>query len=240
MILAVIRTAFLVLIYAVLVILVIPLLLGCVLIGKRDPVIAYGKWAMRVSKVILGIKVEVEGLEYIDPSTTYVFMPNHLSFIDGPLIETVLPRAARIILKKAVFGIPVVGTAMRYVGFVSVDRKGGQSGRRSIERAIRLMKEKGYSFLVFPEGTRSRNGKLGPFRRGGFFLALEGGAPILPITIRGTFELMPKGQWYARSGRIKVAFHEAVPVAGYTAETMGELIERVRAGIARGLEVPFP
>ncbi len=229
----VLRTFFLLLLYAVLLILAIPLFLVCVIIGQRDPLIAYGKWAMRVTKVILRLKIRVEGIEHIDPHTAYVFMPNHLSFMDGPLVETVLPRAARIILKKAVFGIPVLGPAMRYVGFVSVDRKGQQGGRRSIERAIKLMKEKGYSFLVFPEGTRSRSGKLGPFRRGGFFLAIESGAPILPITIRGTFELMPKGQWYPRSGPISVTFHEAIPVTGYTAETMGELIEKAREAIAQ-------
>ncbi len=225
------RTAFLILVYVVLILGAVPLLIVCVAIGARDPVIWYGKWAMRVSKFILGIRVAVSGLEHIDPRTVYVFMPNHTSFIDGPLVETVMPRAARIILKKAVFGIPVVGTAMRYVGFISVDRKGQQTGRRSIERAIRLMKERGYSFLVFPEGTRSRDGALQAFRRGGFFLALESGAPILPVTIRGTYELMPRGQWYARSGRIQVVFHAPIPVSGYSVETMNELMEKVRGAI---------
>ncbi|HYA49409.1 MAG TPA: lysophospholipid acyltransferase family protein, partial [Burkholderiales bacterium] len=80
-------------------------------------------------------------------------------------------------------------------------------------------------------GTRSCDGRTGPFRRGGFFLALETGAPIVPVTIRGTFELMPRGQWYARKGPIRVVFHEPVPVLGYSKETMGELMEKVRAAI---------
>jgi 1-acyl-sn-glycerol-3-phosphate acyltransferase len=93
------------------------------------------------------------------------------------------------------------------------------------------MRTRGYSFLVFPEGTRSRDGSLGRFRRGGFFLALESGAPIVPVTITGTRELMPKTQWFARPGTVRVVFHEAIPVTGYTLETMDVLMEKVRAAI---------
>jgi 1-acyl-sn-glycerol-3-phosphate acyltransferase len=230
--LASVRTAFLLLVYAVLILIAIPILIVCVLAGVRDPLIAYGKWAMRVSRVILGIKVEVLGREHARPGVPVVYMPNHQSFLDGPLIEMVLPVPARIILKKGVFGIPVVGIAMQYVGFIPVDRKGAQGGKKSVGRAAQLMRKRGYSFLVFPEGTRTRDGTLQAFRRGGFFLALESGAPIVPITIKGTFALMPRGQWYARRGRIQVIFHEAIPVAGYTVETMPALIEKVRAALA--------
>jgi len=228
------RTAFLLFIYAALILLAIPLLIFCALTGFKNLLIEYGKAAMRLSALVLGIRIEVEGRDRVDCKTPCVFMPNHMSFIDGPLMETVLPVPARIILKKAVFGVPVLGIAMRYVGFIPVDRKGAQGGRKSIGRAVRLMHEKGYSFLVFPEGTRSRDGSMQAFRRGGFFLALESGASIVPVTIRGTFDLMPRGQWYARSGRIRVVFHDPVPVTGYTLDTMGELMERVRKAIAGG------
>ena len=147
-------------------------------------------------------------------------MPNHLSFLDGPLVMMLIPGAARVILKRSVLRLPIVGLGMRHVGFVPVDRKGAAGGKRSIARAAALMRDRGYSFLIFPEGTRSRDGNLRAFRRGGFFLALESGAPIVPVTIRGTFELMPKGQWFARRGTVRVAFHEPVPVTGYTMETM--------------------
>jgi 1-acyl-sn-glycerol-3-phosphate acyltransferase len=112
-----------------------------------------------------------------------------------------------------------------------VDRKGTEGGKKSIAQAAKLMREKGYSFLIFPEGTRSRDGKLQPFRRGGFFLALEGGAPIVPVSIRGTFEIWPKGQRAARRGKVSVVFHDPVPVAGFAPATMGELMERVRQAI---------
>lgn len=225
------RTVFLVLFYIVLVILITPFIVFCMLTGLRDPMIAVGQWAMRVSRRVLGIKVEVSGLDRIAPRTALIFMPNHISFLDGPLLEMLIPGAARVVLKRSVVRIPVVGLGMRFVGFVPVDRKGAEGGKKSIARAVRMVREKGYSFLIFPEGTRSRDGRLQAFRRGGFFLALESGAPIVPVTIRGTFELMPKGQKYARRGTVRVAFHDPISAAGYTIETMAGLMEKVREAI---------
>jgi len=225
------RSALLVLFYIVLVILITPFIVFCMLTRMRDPLIAVGQWAMRVSGRVLGIKVEVSGLDRIDPRTALIFMPNHISFLDGPLLEMLIPGAARVVLKKSILRIPVVGLGMRFVGFVPVDRKGAEGGKRSIARAVRMIREQGYSFLIFPEGTRSRSGKLQRFRRGGFFLALETGAPIVPVTISGTFELMPKGQKYARKGRVRVAFHDPIPTVGYTPETMAGLMDKVRRAI---------
>ncbi|MCX6568944.1 MAG: lysophospholipid acyltransferase family protein [Candidatus Aminicenantes bacterium] len=225
------RTILVVLFYFVLVILITPFIVFCMLTGLRDPLIAIGQWAMRVSGLVLGIKVEVSGLDRIDPRTALIFMPNHASFIDGPLLEMLIPGAARVVLKRSIVGIPIVGLGMRFVGFIPVDRKGAEGGKRSIARAVRMVREKGYSFLIFPEGTRSRDGKLQAFRRGGFFLALESGAPIVPVTIRGTFELMPKGQKYARKGTVQVAFHGPIPVTGCTIGTMAGLMEKVREAI---------
>ena len=231
---ALLRTGFLVLFYTVLVIAVTPFLIFCMVTGLRQPIVDFGLWAMRVSRRVLGIDVEVSGLDRIDPRTPFVFMPNHVSFLDGPLVMVLIPGVARVILKKSVLRIPIVGLAMRFVGFVPVDRKGTEGGKKSIARALALMRKKRYSFLIFPEGTRSRDGRLGAFRRGGFFLALESGAPIVPVTISGTRELMPKGQWFARRGTVRVVFHEPIPVAGYTTETMGVLMEKVRAAVQSG------
>ena len=231
------RTVFLVLFYIVLVILITPFIVFCMLTGLRDPLIAVGQWAMRVSRRILGIKVEVSGLDRIDPRTTLIFMPNHTSFLDGPMLEMLIPGAARVVLKKSVLRIPVVGLVMRFVGFVPVDRKGAEGGKKSIASAVRMVREKGYSFLIFPEGTRSRDGRLQAFRRGGFFLALESGAAIVPVTIRGTFELMPKRQKFARRGTVQVVFHDPIPVNGYTVEAMAGLMDRVREVILEKSEI---
>jgi 1-acyl-sn-glycerol-3-phosphate acyltransferase len=226
-----IRTAVLLLFYVVVIVVLTPFILFCMLAGPRDPIITAGQWVMRVSRRILGLTIEAAGVEKLDPRVPAVYMPNHVSLIDGPLVMVLIPGVARVILKKSILRIPVIGMGMRHVGFVPVDRKGVQGGRKSIARAAGLMLSRGYSFLVFPEGTRSRDGRLGPFRRGGFFLALETGAPIVPVSILGTFELMPKKQWFARRGPIRVVFHEAIPVTGYTPETMHGLMEKVRTAI---------
>ncbi len=225
------RTILLVLFYIVLVIAITPFIIFCMLTGLRQPLVAVGLWAMRVSRLILGIKIEAHGLERLGPGTPSVIMPNHASFLDGPLIMLFIPGAARAILKKSVLRIPIVGTAMRFVGFVPVDRKGAEGGKKSIARAVSLMTKRGYSFLIFPEGTRTRDGRLGPFHRGGFFLALASGAPIIPVTISGTRKLMPKGQWFARRGTVRAVFHEPVTAAGHSAATIGDLMEKVRTEI---------
>lgn len=230
-----VRTILLFLTYVLIVLAMVPVLLVCLLAGVRDPLLAIGKWAMRLGTRILGLRLDVSGLDRVDLEQSYIFMPNHVSFLDGPMAFMLIPQPVRVILKKEVFRLPVVGPGMRFVEFVPVDRKGAKGGKMAIERAARLMKEKGFSFLIFPEGTRSRDGQLQRFRRGGFFLALESGAPIVPISIKGTYEMMPKGSFFIKGGHIRVTFHPAVPVEGYQAENLSKLIDRVRLIIQTGL-----
>ena len=230
------RTAFLILFYILLVLLLIPYLLLCMLVGTRAPLVAVGKWAVRLSRGILGIPLDVRGLENVDGGRPLIIMANHLSFLDGPVLFMLLPLPLRVIIKKGIGRIPVLGPGMRFVGFLTVDRKGARESKGRIELAARLMRERGYSFLIFPEGTRSPDGRLGPFRRGGFFLALESGAPIVPVAIRGTYDMMPRGRWYVGKGRIRVDVLAPVPSDGTTAETMPDLMEKVRSAIAAGLE----
>jgi 1-acyl-sn-glycerol-3-phosphate acyltransferase len=210
-------------------------LLLSALLRRPEAFLAYGVWTMRVGQRLLGIEVEAEGRERLDRRTPYVFMCNHLSFLDAPALVTVIDRPVRSIVKRFVFRIPVFGWGMRLAGFVPVDKEGIGEGRKRIARASGLIREKGYSFLVFPEGQRSWDGRLQPFRRGGFFLALEAGAPIVPVSIAGTFELMPRASRRVRSGRVRIVFHEPIAAAGFSPETMPELMERVRAAIASGL-----
>lgn len=230
---AVIRTVILLIFYVVLVLLLTPVLLLFWPLGIRDPLLSVGKWAMGVSRWILGLKVEVKGLENVDSAKSYVFMANHLSFLDGPLLFYIIPQKVRVILKKSIFRLPVVGPGMRFVGFIPVDRKRASGGKKSIDEAARLMKERGYSFLIFPEGTRSRTGQLQPFKRGGFFLAIAAQAPIIPITIKGTFELMPKGRIFPRSGEVRVIFHSPIETRGKSAEDIPFLVEEVTKAIGR-------
>ncbi len=229
------RTIILFIFYVFITILLIPVLFVCFLFGWSKPLIWAGKQAVGIGPFILGIRVEIEGREAVPVDIPCIFMSNHLSFLDGPLLFWAIPQPIRVILKKEIFRIPVIGLGMRQVDFVPVDRKGIRGGKKSIDRAVQLIKEKGFSFLIFPEGTRSRNGQLQEFRRGGFFLALESKVPIVPISIQGTFELMPKGNFFVKKGRVKVAFHPPVPVVDYGLDRLSDLSDKVKGTIRSGL-----
>lgn len=228
------RTILLLLIYVLLSFLLLLLLVVFFPFGMREPILRLAKWAMRLGGKILGIRIEVSGVDKVGDETAHIFMANHLSFLDGPLLFMLIPRSLRVILKKEVFRVPIIGQAMRFVGFVPVDRQHIRGGRKSIEKAAGLMREKGYSFLIFPEGTRSRDGWVQGFRRGGFFLALESQASIVPVSIRGTYELMPRGALFARKGKVLVRFHPPVGVKGYDAANIRLLVEKVKGIIESG------
>jgi 1-acyl-sn-glycerol-3-phosphate acyltransferase len=230
------RTIVLCIVYGIIAILFIPVIILCFLIRWPHPIILIGKGAIRLGQKILGMRLEISGLERIEKKTSYVFMCNHLSAVDGPLLFMLIPQSIRVILKKEAFRIPVIGLAMRLVDFIPVDRKGLRGGKKSIDRATRTIKEKGYSFLIFPEGTRSRDGKLQLFKRGGFFLALNSQVPVAPVSIQGTFELMPKKSFFIKKGNVRVAFHPVVPVQEFNRDTLPRLMDRVRDAVKSGLD----
>jgi 1-acyl-sn-glycerol-3-phosphate acyltransferase len=231
-----IRTVLLVLLYVILLLAMVPVLLTAMIFGIREPLVNIGKGAMRLSRAILGLRVEVEGLPEVENSRACVYMSNHASLLDGPLIFMLIRRPIRVIMKTSIFRLPVVGPGMRFVGFVPVNRQGTKSGRGAIEDAARMMRDRGYSFLIFPEGTRSLTGKLQPFRRGGFFLAGAAEAPIVPVSLRGTFELLPKGRRIPRRGTIRVVFHKPIPPPGPAPEDMAGWMAAVRDRLSSGLE----
>jgi len=230
------RTLVLLIIYTILAILLIPVLLFCYPLKFAQPIILMSKWALRAGQKILGIRLSASGIERIDKKESYVFMANHLSLIDGPMLFMLIPQFVRVLLKKEAFRLPVIGLAMKQVGFVSVDRKGLKGGKKSIDRATRMIKEKGFSFLIFPEGTRSRDGKLQPFKRGGFFLAINSQVPIFPVSIRGSYALMPKGSFFAKKGKVGVMFHPPVSVQGFDRNNLSQLMGEVRSVIQSGLD----
>lgn len=225
------RAVFLLALYTLLLILFAPFVLFCLAFRISAPLFVVADWVIRASRAVLEIKVEVSGYERFDPGAAYVFMANHESLLDGPLLFVLIPQRVRVILKKSAFAFPVLGWIMIAAGFIPVDRRAGGGGVRSIERAVKVMKEKGHSFLIFPEGTRSPDGRMGRFRRGGFFLAVGAGAPIVPVTISGTFALMPKGRFGAKKGTVRVQFHDPIAVDGYSVGDMDGLVDTVRDAI---------
>jgi 1-acyl-sn-glycerol-3-phosphate acyltransferase len=180
--------------------------------------------------------LEISGREKFDKEKSYVFMPNHLSLLDGPLMFMLIPQKTSVIIKKEALKIPIIGLAMRLAKFVPVDRKGLRGGKESIEKAVQLMKKEGFSFLIFPEGTRSRNGKLQSFKRGGFFLAFSSQTPIVPVSIKGTYELQPKTTFFIKKGKVKVTFHEPISVEGCNVNSIPVLMDKVWNVVKKGLD----
>jgi len=230
------RTFLLLFLYVLIAVLALPVLLISALFRWLPPLIFIGRSAVRLGRIVLGVKLEVFGLERLDLQRSYIFMPNHLSLLDGPLMFVVVPRFMRVIVKRELFRIPILGQAMRVGEFVPVDRKGREGGKKAIQRAIRLQNEKDYPFLIFPEGTRSRDGRLQSFRRGGFYLAIESGTPIVPVSLSGSYQLMPKGAFFTKRGCIKVVFHDPVELEGFSTNNLSDLMDRVREAVAEGID----
>jgi 1-acyl-sn-glycerol-3-phosphate acyltransferase len=192
-------------------------------------------WLGRIwSRALLagpGVKVTVESRAALDPKRSYVFMANHASMIDIWALFVALPVRFRFIAKKQLAWIPLFGWAMQAGRFIFIDRQNAMAARRSIQEGARRIRS-GQSVVIYPEGTRSRDGRMGAFKKGGFHLAIESGVEIVPVAIHGSGALMPKGAALIRSGTVRVEVDEPVPTAGLTPADLNALIERVRGRIA--------
>jgi 1-acyl-sn-glycerol-3-phosphate acyltransferase len=179
-----------------------------------------------VNMAVFGIRVRGRRLAPLDPRRPYVFMSNHRSHLDVFAVVAALRELQlRWVAKRELTRIPVFGWALRRSGHVIIDRSDQEKAIESL-RAARLQMERGVSLVIFPEGTRSRDGvDLLPLKKGGFMVALETGAPIVPIVVRGSRPLLPKGEWRVRRGDVEVIVGEPIPVAGRSRE---ELMARVR------------
>ena len=177
--------------------------------------------------VVSRIKVVVEGLSGIDARQPYIYMPNHQSNFDIPVLLGHLAVQFRWLAKMELFKIPIFGHAMRKAGYISIDRNNRKSAIKSLERAAQKIKN-GVSVLIFPEGTRSRDGKIRSFKKGGFIMAIDSGAPIVPVVISGARAIMTKGKFRVNPGRIRMVIHEPINTSTYTRQTKDALMERVR------------
>lgn len=210
--------------------------LGDRLSGRRRLGYEFGRIIMRICWWITGIRIEEIGRSLVEPFRPRVYMANHASFLDMPPVLTLLPGVNVTLIKKEAFRVPLIGAAFRAVGFLPVDRKSPGAARESLALAVGAVRN-GHSLVIAPEGTRSRTGKMGPFKTGGFRIAIAAGAPIAPVTVTGARELLPPGATLVRPGVIRVRFHEPVSTEGFDAgdrRALGDLIERVRRTIAAG------
>jgi len=189
-------------------------------------------WA-RIGLRLAGVRLQVAGEAHL-PSGAVVFMPNHQSNFDILALFAGLPVQFRWLAKEELFHIPLFGFAMRRTGYIAVDRSDRKKAIQSMGEAARRIAE-GTSVIVFPEGTRSPDGTLLPFKKGGFMLAIDAKAPIVPIAIEGSHAIMPKHSRWIRGGRIRITIFPAVPTEGITPTARDDLMDTVRRPIATAL-----
>jgi len=183
-------------------------------------------WA-RILLILSSTKVEVIGSENVLRGKPQVFMANHQSDFDILITLAHLPGQFRWIAKKELFAIPVFGQAMKSAGYIEIDRQNHEKALQSLDLAALRIRQ-GKSVMTFPEGARSRNGEIKTFKPGTFYLAIQSGAPIVPISIVGSGDIMPKRSLKIKPGRIKLVIGKPIDVKTYTLEDRQELIDNVR------------
>lgn len=210
-----------------------PLVAYAAITGNTDPLYRVSRYCCGVVLRLAGVRLEVSGRERIPSRRAVVFMPNHESNADAPAIFVCLPPVLAL-GKKEFFRVPILGRAMRIRGFIPVDRKNRERAIEAVEAAVGALRA-GNSFLVFPEGTRSPDGRLQAFKKGPFIMALKAGAPIVPISISGGRRIMRKGKAAVHPGRIRITFHEPVLTENRSLEDREQVMEEVRRAILSGL-----
>jgi 1-acyl-sn-glycerol-3-phosphate acyltransferase len=229
-----IRTVMAILYYALALVLVMPwLILWSLLTGSPDLMYEITMKGVRSGLRIAGVRVRVEGLENI-PHGVCIFAANHVSNMDPLAFVPAIPRRVSLLVKKEVFQIPILSKAMRLAKLIPVDRADREAAASSVDIAVRYLNE-GLSFAVYPEGTRSRDGRMLPFKKGTFVMAIEAGVPIVPVSIAGAQMLMRKGDWTVQPGEVTVRFGKAVDASKYTMEHRPELLAQVEGLVAAGL-----
>jgi 1-acyl-sn-glycerol-3-phosphate acyltransferase len=192
-------------------------------------------WSRTLLKTC-GVSIQINGLNQIDPKQRYIFMVNHQSNIDIPvLVEGLSGFQLRWLAKKELLWVPLFGWAVWAAKHITVNRSDRLDALRSLKKATQRLAG-GISLVVFPEGTRSPDGRLLPFKRGGFWLAMQTRTPVVPVTIDGSHAILPKGGWRIRSGEIRVTVGEPLTVESYRAGKLVAVSNQVRAIMAKQLQ----
>jgi 1-acyl-sn-glycerol-3-phosphate acyltransferase len=190
-----------------------------------------GHFGARLALALAGIRYRVSGRENV-PGTAVVFCSNHESNVDPPVLFEALHRRLHILYKAELHKFPIMGTVFDVGGFVPIERGDRDSAMRSIGRGAESLKA-GNSFLIFPEGTRSRTGDLLPFKKGGFIMAIDAQAPVVPVAISGGRSAMRKGSPIVRPVKVSVRIGQPIPTAGMTLADRDSLIAQVRGEVQR-------
>lgn len=205
----------------------------CWITGNVLPLYKATRFMLSSSCRLAGVRFQVEGLDRIPRDRACIFMSNHVSNLDPPVLISLIPGRTSAFMKRSLMNIPIVGTGFRQGEFIAVDRSGNPAdAQRSVAEAQRVL-AKGVHITTFAEGTRSPDGRMLPFKKGPFFLAMAASAPCIPVSIYGTETMLHKGSQRIHPGVAHVIFHEPIEPAGFA--TRDELMRAVRTAIASSL-----
>ena len=174
-----------------------------------------------------GVQVEVDGLQNIDPSASYIFMANHTSYIDTPVVLANISVQFRFLAKRGLFQIPFLGTHLTRAGHIPVPREDPRAAVRTLQLAAETVQKKKISLLIFPEGGRSYDGVLTEFKEGGAYIAIRAGVPVVPLVMKGGTHVLPYGGAVVQSGKITMRVLPPIPTAGLTLKDRGTLTEQI-------------
>ncbi len=219
------------------------IILATALMGSISLITAFwdsdGRQQLAVARVwarmllwIAGARVKVIGLEKLDPRGSYVVCPNHVSYMDTPVLLTHVPVNFRFLAKEELFKIPFIGGHLRRAGNISVPLEDPRAALKVLGAAGKAMKERGLSMLVFPEGGRSESGELEPFKDGAAYLAIKGGVPVVPIAIIGIRDILPMHSSHIRPGPVTLRVGDPIPTEGMKSSDRTELTQRLYDTIA--------
>ncbi|MBV9033666.1 MAG: 1-acyl-sn-glycerol-3-phosphate acyltransferase [Acidobacteriaceae bacterium] len=196
-------------------------------------------WA-RTLLAVSGIKVRVEGLEEIDLRGSYVFIANHLSYMDTPVALAHIPVQFRFLAKRGLFQIPFLGQHLSRAGHIPVPREDPRAAVRTMQLAAEVIQQKKISLLIFPEGGRSHDGILRPFKEGGAYIAIKAGVPLVPLVMIGTRKVLPYGAGIVQSGEVTLRILKPIDTRNFTLKDRATVTNQLRERILNELEQPAP
>lgn len=205
--------------------------------GNVNILYPVGMWVAITGVRLAGVRVRTVGLDKLDLSRTYIFMSNHVSNIDPPLMLPLIPKRTSVMARKDLFDIPLLGRTMRLGSLVPVDRKNRDAGIAAVRAAADVIR-RGINMTIYVEGGRSFDGKLLPFKKGPFYLAVEGNVPVVPVTIVGTHHVMPKGRFAVKPGEVVITFHDPIEPKDFVNRDalMGKVREVINSALPKEMQ----